>query len=112
AAADRWRHLRARGDVGDHPGRLLQAHRQTCVQDGAAPSPLRVDRMERAEGHHPFFDRVDHLCVVQSDDAEVAVMAWVMTRSRWSGARWWWSVRRAAESPQRNCWRDEVRVWC
>ena len=57
AAADRRRRVRARGAVGDHPGRLVQADRQARLQDGAAPPPLRADRLERAEGHRALRDR-------------------------------------------------------
>ena len=72
---------------------------QARVQDGAAPPSLRADRLERAEGHHAVSDRRDHLCVVQPDDAEAAVMAWAMTT---------FSVRRAARGggrrgAQRHC---------
>ena len=76
-----------RGAVGDHPGRLVQAHRQARLQDGAAPPPLRADRLERAEGHHPVPDPGDHLRVVQPDDAEAAVMAWMATRFSVVGRR-------------------------
>ena len=72
---DRRRRVRARGAVGDHPGRLVQADRQAGVQDGAAAPPLRADRLERAEGDHALRDRRDHLRAVQPDDAEAAVMA-------------------------------------
>ena len=33
--------------VGDHPGRLLQAHRQAGLPDGAAAAPLRAGRAGR-----------------------------------------------------------------
>ena len=57
----------------DHPGRVVQADRPARVQDGAAPPPLRADRLERAEGHHAVRDRRDHLRAVQPDDAEAAM---------------------------------------
>ncbi len=38
--------------VGDHPGRVVQAHRQARVPDGAAASPLRAHRLGGAEDHH------------------------------------------------------------
>ena len=44
------------GAVGDHPGRVVQATRQARLPDGAAPSPLRTHRLERAEGHHAVPD--------------------------------------------------------
>ncbi len=61
--------------VGDHPGRLVQDDRPSRLQDGAAPSSLRTDWLERAEGHHPVRDPRDHLCLVQSDDVEAQMTA-------------------------------------
>src|SRR5207247_7079249 len=74
AARDRRRRVRTRSTLRDHPGGVVQADRTTCLQDGAAAPSFRVDRLERAEGHHAVRDRVDHLCAVQFDDAEIEVM--------------------------------------
>ena len=73
AARDRGRHLRARGALGRHPGRLVQDDRPARLQDGADPSPLRARRLERAEGDHALRDRRDHLRLVQPDDVEAAM---------------------------------------
>ena len=73
AAADRRRRVRDGSAVGHHPGRLVQADRAARLQDGAAPPPLRADRLERAEGHHPVPDHGDRLRPVQPDDAEAAM---------------------------------------
>ena len=55
---DRRRRVRARSAVGRAAGRLLQDDRRTAaVPDGAAASPLRADRLERAEGDHALRDR-------------------------------------------------------
>ena len=74
------------------------------------PPSLRADWLERAEGDHPLSDPGGHLCAVQPDDAEAAVMAWVPATSRCGDAGWWWSARPAAASRRRNCWRSGVRV--
>ena len=73
AARDRRRRVRARSALGGDPGRLVQADRAARVQDGADPSPLRADRMERAESDHAVRDRRGDLCVVQFNDPQTAV---------------------------------------
>ena len=61
-ARDRARHhrraVRAGSGVGHRAGDLVQAHRQTRVQDGADPSPFRAARLDRAADRHPLLDRV------------------------------------------------------
>ena len=69
----RRRRLRDGGGVGHHPGRVVQDDGPARVQDGAAPSPLRADRLERTEGDHAVRDRRDHLRAVQPDDVEAAM---------------------------------------
>ena len=49
---------------------IVQADRQAHLQDGAAASPLRADRLERAEGDHAIPDRGHHLRALQPDDLE------------------------------------------
>ena len=44
--------------------------RATRLQDGAAASPLRADRVERAEGHHAVRDSRGHFRADQPGDAE------------------------------------------
>ena len=43
---------------GDHPGRLLQAHQEAGVPDGADPPPFREARLGRAADRHPLLDRL------------------------------------------------------
>ena len=52
---------------------VVQDDRPARVQDGAAAPPLRADRVERAQGHHPIRDRRDRVRVVQPDDVETSV---------------------------------------
>jgi phospho-N-acetylmuramoyl-pentapeptide-transferase len=42
--------------LGHRAGRLLQAHRQTGVPDGAAAAPLRAGRLGRGDDRHPVLD--------------------------------------------------------
>ena len=42
----------------DHPGRLLQAHQEAGVPDGADPPPFREARLGRAADRHPLLDRL------------------------------------------------------
>ena len=56
---------------------LVQVDRAARVQDGAHPSPLRADRMERAESHHAFPHRCRRVRAVQPYDVEDSVMAWL-----------------------------------
>ena len=81
-AADRRRGVRDRGAVGDPPGRFVQAHGPARVPDGAPAPPLRADRVERAEDHHPVPDRGGGLCVVQPDDPETAMSRFSVADSR------------------------------
>ena len=81
------RRVRDRGAVGHHPGRLVQADGPARVQDGAAPPPLRADRLERAEGDHAVPDRGDRVRALQPDDAEAAVTDGWAERSGRSGRR-------------------------
>src|SRR4029079_918096 len=53
--------------------RVVQAARQARLQDGAAPSPLRIERLGRTQDHHALSDRRDHLRAVQPDDVETAM---------------------------------------
>ena len=67
AAADRRRDLRARSALGGPAGRVFQSDRRsTPLPYGAAASPLRAERMERAESDHALRHRRDHFCVVQA----------------------------------------------
>ena len=62
---------------------VVQGDRRAArLQDGAAAPSFRADWVERAEGDHALRDRGDHLRVVQPDDVEAAVMAWMLRRSR------------------------------
>ena len=56
--AHRRRAVRARDPVGDHPGRLVQAHRQARLPDGADPPPFRAARLDRAAGRDPLLDHL------------------------------------------------------
>ena len=73
------------------------------VQDGAAASPLRIDWLERAEGHHPVRDSGNHLRVVQSHDVETAMTADLRSPWRQTGHR-----RRCGA--QRYCRRRAART--
>src|SRR5699024_5665546 len=57
---DHRRPLRPRRALRRHPDRWVQAHGQACVQDGAAPPPLRALGLGRGDDRHPLLDhRVD-----------------------------------------------------
>jgi phospho-N-acetylmuramoyl-pentapeptide-transferase len=63
-AGHRRRSLRGRGALGDHPGALLQAHRQARVPDGADPPPLREEGLGGAADRHSL---LDHLADPRAD---------------------------------------------
>src|SRR4029078_321137 len=73
-AADRRRAVRARGAVGDHPGRGLQAHRQAGVPDGPDPPPFRASRLVRAARRDRGLDRELHPRARGAEHAEAAVI--------------------------------------
>src|SRR5690606_32510327 len=52
------RDLRDRNPVGDDPGGLVQAHRNTRVPDGAHPPPLRTEGLAGAAGDRPLLDHL------------------------------------------------------
>ena len=49
--------------------------RQARLPHGAAASPLRAERLGRAQGHHPLPDRRDHVRALQPHDVETAMTA-------------------------------------
>src|SRR5947209_14813472 len=53
--AARWA-VRDHHPVRDHPGGLVQAARQTGVQDGPAPAPFRADGLGRGNHRDPVLD--------------------------------------------------------
>ena len=71
-AIDR-RPVRARGGLGDRAGRVVQAHRQARLQDGADPSSLRAARLDRAADRHPLLDRRGRARAGRALDPEAAV---------------------------------------
>src|SRR4029079_15364037 len=75
AAGHCRRRLRARSIFSGPPRGLLHADTTEHLQDGANPSSLRIDWLERAESHHALCDHCDHLRAVQFDDAEAALMS-------------------------------------
>src|SRR5690606_20670772 len=52
------RHLRDRDAVGDHPGGVVQAHRQARVPDGADPPPLRTQGLAGAARDRALLDHL------------------------------------------------------
>ena len=60
--------------VGDHPGVLVQAHRQAGVPHGADPPSFRTIGLARIDRRHPFLDRVDRPCARGTRDLETAVI--------------------------------------
>jgi phospho-N-acetylmuramoyl-pentapeptide-transferase len=108
-ARDRRRRLRHGSRVGRHSGCVVQVDRQAGLQDGAAPPPLRAQWVERAQNHRPLHHPRHHLCVVQPDDAETAVMRWRRAISRSADGAWSSLVPRAAGSPRQSSSFGEAR---
>src|SRR6185436_1513353 len=48
-----------RDAVGGAAGRVVQAHRQAHLSDGAAASPLRIEGLERKSGRRALLDYHD-----------------------------------------------------
>ena len=65
--------VRHRGPVRDHPGGVIQDDGPTSLQDGAASSSLRIDRVERTEGDQSVSDHRGRVCTVQPHDTKTAV---------------------------------------
>src|ERR1051326_8762429 len=72
-ARPRRRLVRARGDVGDPAGRVVQDHGPAHLQDVAIASPFRACRLEGNESRRPLLDHRDHLRDDLAGDAEIAM---------------------------------------
>src|SRR4030095_2118461 len=72
--------------LGHHPGRLLQAHGQARVQDGAAAPSLRAARLGGVARDHPVLDPGVALCGAGTLDAQAAMSALPRTMPRLTAA--------------------------
>src|SRR5690606_9090817 len=73
-AGDHGRHLRHRDALGDDPGRLVQAHRQARLPDGAHPPPLRTQGLARAPRDRALLDHLGDPGAGRAGHAEGALM--------------------------------------
>src|SRR5207237_2763823 len=63
-----------RSGVSDRAGGLVQAYRQTCVPDGADPSPFRAARLDRAADRDPVLDHLGRARARGAVHAEAAMI--------------------------------------
>src|SRR5262249_9049144 len=69
------RSLRRRGRVGDPPGGLVPSDGPPDLPDGAAPPPLRADRLARGKGRDPLLDPGAPGGAPRAHDPQAAVRA-------------------------------------
>src|SRR3546814_9370519 len=69
-----FRSVRGRGAVGDHPGLLVQAHRQARFPHGADPPSFRAIGLARIDRRHPLLDRLDRPRAGRARDLETPVI--------------------------------------